>query len=176
VNDFAHRLSLDQIRDGDRIDLVADTGECAAVAERLGLLSLDRLEAHAALSREGQQIRARGRIKASLNQACIATGEPVAEHIDEPFDLLFVPAPNGTGADEELELSGDELDTIFHDGSAIDLGGAISDTLALSLEPYPRSAGADAALKEAGVLSEEEAGPFGALAGLRAKLAGDNPA
>ena len=176
MSDFAHRLPLDQIRDGDRLDLVADAGECAAVAERLGLLSLDRLEAHAALSRDGQQIRARGRIKASLDQACVATGEPVAEHIDEPFDLLFVPAPSATDADEEVELSGDELDTIFHDGSAIDLGGAIADTLALSLDPYPRSAGADAALKEAGVISEEEAGPFGALAGLKAKLAGDNPA
>ena len=98
------------------------------------------------------------------------------EHIDEPFDLRFVRAPNAAAAEEEMELSGDELDTIFHDGSMVDLGGAIADTLALSLDPYPRSAGADAALKEAGVLNEEEAGPFGALAGLKAKLAGDNPA
>ena len=176
MSDFAHHLPLDRIRDGDRIDLAADAGECAAVAERLRLLSLDRLEAHAALSRDGEQIRARGRVKASLNQACVATGEPVPEHIDEPFDLLFVPAPNAAGAEEEVELSGDELDTIFHDGSTIDLGGAIADTLALSLDPYPRSAGADAALKEAGVLNGEEAGPFGGLAGLKAKLAGDNSA
>ena len=176
MSDFAHHLPLDRIRDGDRIDLVADAGECAVVADRLGLLSLDRLEAHAALSRDGEQIRARGRVKASLNQACVATGEPVPEHIDEPFDLLFVPAPNAAGAEEEVELAGDELDTIFHDGSTIDLGAAIADTLALSLDPYPRSAGADAALKEAGVLNEEEAGPFGGLAGLKAKLAGDNSA
>ena len=176
MTDFAHHLPLDRIRDGDRIDLAANAGECAAVAERLRLLSLDRLEAHAALSRDGEKIRARGRVKASLNQACVATGEPVPEHIDEPFDLLFVPAPNAPAAEEEMELSGDELDTIFHDGSTIDLGGAIADTLALSLDPYPRSAGADAALKEAGVLNEEEAGPFGALAGLKAKLAGDNSA
>jgi hypothetical protein len=37
----------------------------------------------------------------------------------------------------------------------------------LALDPYPRSAGADAALKEAGVLSEIEAGPFAALAKLK---------
>ena len=48
---------------------------------------------------------------------------------------------------------------VFHDGAAIDLGSAIADTLALSLDPYPRSAGADAALKEAGVLSEERSQP-----------------
>ena len=99
----------------------------ATVADRLGLLSLDRLEAHAALSRDGEQIRARGRVKASLKQACAATGEPVPEHIDEPFDLRFVRAPNAAAAEEEMELSGDELDTIFHDGSMVDLGGAIAE-------------------------------------------------
>ena len=39
--------------------------------------------------------------------------------------------------------------------------------LALSLDPYPRSAGADAALKEAGVMSEAEASPFAVLAKLK---------
>ena len=48
---FAHRLRLDQIRDGERLDLVADEAERAAIAKRLGLPALDRLEAHATLSR-----------------------------------------------------------------------------------------------------------------------------
>lgn len=170
MSDFAHRLALDQIRDGDRLDIVADEAERVAVAGRLGLLSLDRFEAHAVLSRDGQTISANGRLKAALDQSCVATGEPVPAHIDEPFDLLFVPEPTGRGADDEVELGEEDLDTIFHDGSAIDLGGAIADTLALSLEPYPRSAGADAALKEAGVLTEEEASPFAALAALKEKL------
>ncbi|HEV2747118.1 MAG TPA: DUF177 domain-containing protein, partial [Allosphingosinicella sp.] len=43
-------------------------------------------------------------------------------------------------------------------------------TLALSLDPFPRSPAAAEALKAAGVKSEEEAGPFGALAALRDKL------
>lgn len=170
MSDFGHRFQLDQIRDGDRVDIVADETECRAIADRLGLLDLDRLEAHAVLSREGQKIRASGRLKASLDQPCVATGEPVPAHVDEAFDLMFVPEPTGSDADEELELGEGDLDTIFHDGSAIDLGGAITDTLALALDPYPRSAGADAALKEAGVLTEEEASPFAALAALKEKL------
>jgi len=169
LSDFAHRLQLDQIREGDRLDIVADEGELSAVADRLGLLSLDRLEAHAVLSRDDQTIRATGRLKASLQQACVATGEPVPAHIDEPFELLFVPEPKA-GADDEIELGQADLDTVFHDGSAIDLGGAVTDTLALTLDPYPRSAGADAALKEAGVLTEDEASPFAALAALKEKL------
>lgn len=171
---FAHRLPLDQIRDGDRIDLCADDEERITVSERLGLLSLDRLEAHAVLSRDGQRIRASGRLKAALGQACVATGERVPAHIDEPFELIFLPEPK-RGADEEIELGEADLDTVFHDGSAIDLGGAVIDTLALALDPYPRSAGADAALKEAGVLTEEEASPFAALAALKSKLGGGGP-
>jgi uncharacterized metal-binding protein YceD (DUF177 family) len=174
VNDFAHRLPLDQIRDGNRLDLIADGGECAAIADRLGLLSLDRLEAHAVLSRDGDKVQAKGRLKAALKQSCVATGEPVPAYVDEPFELLFLPEPRNGSADDEIELGEVDLDTMFHDGAAIDLGLAIADSLALALDPYPRSPSADTALKEAGVLSEEEAGPFAALAALKAKLGGNS--
>ena len=170
MSGFDCRIALDQVRDGERLDLVASDGERAAIAERLGLASIDRLEAHAALSRDGETVGAKGRLKASLQQSCVATGEPMPALVDEPFDLHFVPAPGGMQADEEIELGEGELDTIFHDGAAIDLGSAIADTLALALDPYPRSAGADAALKEAGVMSEEEASPFAALAALKEKM------
>jgi uncharacterized metal-binding protein YceD (DUF177 family) len=94
----------------------------------------------------------------------------VPEHVDEAFDLTFVPAPGGGEGEEEVELGSGDLDTIFHDGAAIELGSEIADTLALAIDPYPRSAGAESALKEAGVLSEEEAGPFAALAALKSKM------
>lgn len=170
--DFAHRLQLDRIRDGERIDLVADEQERAAIAERLRLDGLERFEAHVALSREGSTVRAKGRISARLGQRCVVTGDPVPANVDEPFDLAFVPEPQPGRPDEEVELGESDLDLIFHDGAAIDLGSALADTLALSLDPYPRSAGAEAALKDAGVLSEEDAGPFAALAELKRRMEG----
>ena len=97
----------------------------------------------------------------------VVTGDPVEAHADEAFDIYFLPEPVTGQAEEEVELIESDCDVVFHDGSAIDLGSAIADTLALSLDPYPRSAGAEAALKEAGVLSEAEAGPFAALAKLK---------
>lgn len=175
MSEFGHRLQLDQIRDGDRLDIVADEGECAAIANRLGLLRLDRLDAHAVLSRDGQKVRATGRVKASLEQSCVATGDPVPAHVDEAFNILFLPEPRSGQDEDGIELNAVDLDAMFHDGSAIELGGAIVDSLALALDPYPRSAGADAALKEAGVLSEEDAGPFAALAALREKLGSNGP-
>lgn len=165
------RLPLAQIRDGDRIDTTADAEERATVAVRLQLPAIHRLDAHATLRRDGEALIAEGRIRAALMQSCVATGEPVEASVDEPFTLRFMPAPKGN-ADDEVELGANELDTIFHDGQGIDLGDALADTLALALDPYPRSAGAEAALKAAGVMSEEEAGPFAALAGLKAKLSG----
>jgi uncharacterized metal-binding protein YceD (DUF177 family) len=170
---FAHQLRLDQIRDGERLDLNADEAERRSIAERLGLSTLNRLDAHVCLSRTGPVVRAEGRIAATLEQSCVVTGDPVAAHIDEHFALLFRPEPDAVGSDEEVELGEEDCDVAFYDGAVIDLGGAIADTLALSIDPYPRSASADAALKEAGVLTEEQASPFAALAALKGQKPGD---
>ena len=163
---FSLALPIASIRDGDRIDLAADEKECAAIAERLNLPSVGTLKAHCVLERDGETVKAAGRLKASLEQSCVASGEPIATSVDEPFELNFRPEPDGR-PDEEIELQADDLDTIFHDGSVVPLGEALVDTLALVLDPYPRGPNATAALHEAGVLSEEEAGPFAALAALK---------
>ena len=165
--DLDQRLPLNQIRDGERLELAGGEDERREIADRLGLQALERLEAHVAISVEKAKVRIRGRLRAAFTQACVVTGDPVAGHADEPFEILFLPQPESARPDEELELSEEECDVVFHDGTAIELGQAVVDTLALSLDPYPRSAGADAALKEAGILSESEAGPFAALAQLK---------
>ena len=168
MNDrFAHALRIDAIRDGGRIELVADDDERSAISKRLGLDRLDRLEAHATLTRNGSTVDAEGRLLASLDQACVVTGDPVAAHIDEAFAVRFVPAPATSTPDEEVELGPDDCDVVFHDGATIDLGSAVADSLALALDPYPRSTAAEAASREAGVISEAEASPFAVLAKLK---------
>jgi uncharacterized metal-binding protein YceD (DUF177 family) len=168
VSEFADHLKLAQIRDGERLDLSADEAERTSIAERLRLPAIDRFDAHVALGRDGERVTASGRIKALLQQSCIATGDPVPATVDEAFELLFMPEP-ATDPDAEIELSEEDCDVVFHDGQAIDLGTALADTLALALDPYPRSPQADDALRQAGVLSEEQAGPFAALAALKGK-------
>ncbi len=167
--DFSCRLPLDRIRDGERIDLVASEADLAAIAKRLDLISVGRLEAHCALDHRGSGISARGRIKAAIEQACVASGEAVPAYIDEAFELRFLPEPS-RAPDEEVELNGDDLDIIFHDGQGIELGAAIAETLAVTIDPYPRGPDAEERLKQAGVLSEEQAGPFAALAALKGKM------
>jgi uncharacterized metal-binding protein YceD (DUF177 family) len=173
IEDFGHRLTIDRIREADRIELAASEDERKAIAARLDLAQLSRLEAHVTLGRDGDTVRAIGRIMAAAKQRCVVTGDPVPAHVDEAFEVLFRPEPKIGDPEEEIELQAEDCDIVFYEGGAIDLGTAIADTLALALNPYPRSAAAEIALKEAGVLSEEEAGPFAALAQLKKRMSGD---
>ncbi len=172
--EFSHIIKIADIGVGQsHLKLVANEEQRAALAERFDLLSLGSLEADIALSRESRGILAEGTFRAKLEQACIATGDPVPANLDEPVRILFVPEP-ANAADTEVELDADDCDTMFYDGQNIDVGEAIAQSLGLALDPYPRSASAEAALKKAGVISEEaaqaESGPFGALASLKDKL------
>jgi uncharacterized metal-binding protein YceD (DUF177 family) len=169
--DFSRVVALDTIGDVPRaMTLEADAEERQALARRFRLIAVDTLSAEAALSRKGQVVTATGRLTAAVVQSCVATGAPVPEQIDEPFEIVFRPPPTDARPDEEIELDESEMDVVFYDGGSIDLGEAVAETLALALDPYPRAPDAEAALKAAGVKSEAEAGPFGALASLRDKL------
>lgn len=175
VPEFSRIVRVDTIGERPRtIAIAADDAERAALAKRFGLIAIARLEGSAAVASVAGGISAMGRIAAQVEQSCVATGESVPATIDEPFALKFV-ADAGEDAGEEMELSEDELDIMEFDGQAIDLGEALAQTLALALDPFPRSPNAEAALKAAGVLSEDEAGPFGALAALKQTLEKKSP-
>lgn len=165
--EFSRPERLDSIGAGERsVTIEANADERRQLAGRFGLVAIDALAGAFTLRREATGIRVRGRVTATLTQACSVTGDPLPAQVDEPVDLMFV-AEGEQG--DEVELSDDTIDTVFHDGGAIDLGEVAAETMALALDPFPRGPGADAALKQAGVLSEGEAGPFGALAGLLKK-------
>jgi uncharacterized metal-binding protein YceD (DUF177 family) len=169
ASEFSRPHRLDQIGAGEsRVSVTAEPEERAALAARFGLVSVEALGADYALRRDAAGIIATGHLSARVVQSCVVTEEPLAAGIEENFTIRFVPEPED-GA-EEVELNEDECDTVFYTGSAIDLGEAAAETLVLALDPFPRSPSAEAKLKEAGVLSEEEAGPFGALAALKDKL------
>ena len=89
---FAHRLRLDQIRDGERIDLPPTRPSGGPIADRFGLQSIERLEAHATFSRKADLVRAEGRVTASLDQSCVITGEPVPAHSTSRLRLRSCPS------------------------------------------------------------------------------------
>tara|TARA_R110000782_G_scaffold78293_5_gene156072 strand:- start:63742 stop:64293 length:552 start_codon:yes stop_codon:yes gene_type:complete len=174
--EFSHIVRLDEIgRIHWPAHVEANAEQRAALAQRFGFLTIERLMAEYSMSREGATITATGKIEAVLAQPCIATGEPVAETVSEPFLIRFVPeegASEPTG-EEEIELDAEECDMLFYTHGRIDIGEAIAETLALAVNPYPRSPHAEEWLRAAGVKSEEEAAaeasPFAALAALKGK-------
>jgi uncharacterized metal-binding protein YceD (DUF177 family) len=168
--EFSRTFRLDELGAAPRaVTIDAREDERAALAKRFGLLSIGRLSADAQLTREGEDVLAHGKLYADIVQACVASGEPVPAVITEDFALRFVPAATDHSTDE-IELEQSELDEVDYEGAAIDLGEAAAQTLALALDPFPRAPGADEKLRDAGVIGEEDAGPFAALKALKDKL------
>lgn len=161
-------------KEAHAVTLVATPEECAALAARLGILSCEAVAAELTLevSDGGRRVDARGRLTAQVSQACVVTLEPVPEAIDEPIALLFLDESLiETGADE-MVFSDDDLD----DGEpipdpivrgAFDVGAAVSECLALALDPYPRRPDAVFAAPEAEPEEEPKRNPFASLAVLR---------
>jgi uncharacterized metal-binding protein YceD (DUF177 family) len=175
--EFSRPIRLDTLGPEPRcFEIEASEAERAALAERFGLVSIGRLSAEAVLTRTGATVTAAGALAAEVVQSCAATAEPVPETVAERFRIEFQPQPAATVPEEEVELGERELDIVFYEGAAIDLGEAVAETLSLSLDPYPRSPAAEPALKAAGVRSEEQAraesSPFAGLAALKDKLGG----
>jgi uncharacterized metal-binding protein YceD (DUF177 family) len=171
-SEFPHPVRLDAIGQAPHtLSFSAEASERAALAVRFDLVALDRLDVVATIRREGSAVFAEGRIAAEVVQSCVATGRPMPVRIDAPFSLRFVPEAEAELA-EEIELSDADCDTVPYAGSAIDLGEAAAETLLLALDPFPRCADADEALRDAGLIDETEVGPFAALKALKDKLGG----
>jgi uncharacterized metal-binding protein YceD (DUF177 family) len=169
--EFSRTVSIDTLGEGARaISIEANAAERAALAVRFELLAIESLSAEASLTRKGDVIEAAGRLRAKVVQSCVATATPLPTEISEAFSLRFVPV---LGAEEEeVELSAEDCDVVEYDGGAVDLGEAVAETMALSLDPFPRSPDADEILKAAGVLGEGEVGPFAVLKALKDKMGG----
>lgn len=165
--EFSHPVPLSDIG-GKAVHfrLTANAAERAALAKRFDLLSLDSLTAKVSVRRDDDAVLAEGDFAAELVQACVATGKPMPAILTDVFAIRFVP-PIEYAPDAEIELGEGDCDMVFHDGRIVDLGEAVAQSLALVIDPFPRSPDAETVLKEAGVRGEHEAGPFAALAALK---------
>jgi len=150
---------------GQPLELEADEAERKALAKRFGLVRIDRLSARVQLASEADVVAVQGRLTARIVQSCAVSGEDLPVTIDEPVAFRFV--PETAIEEEEIELEEQDLDEIGYTGHSFDLGEAIAQTLALSIDPYATGPDADRARKEAGITDEAASGPFAALAALK---------
>lgn len=164
--EFSYLVSVRQV-DARVHHLKADEAQRAALAERFGLVAVERLTADIALERDGAEVDATGRLEAEIVQSCAVTGDDLPVAIREKLAFRFVPETGQATPDEEVELDEGDLDEIPYAGDLFDLGEAVAQSLALAIDPYATGPGADAARNKAGLLDEDDAGPFAALKALR---------
>lgn len=170
VAEFSRRVPLDRIGSASVSETIeASAEERAALAGRFGWIGIEALSAEMVVQQRAGGVDVEGRLRASLTQACVVTGDPVPAEVDQKFRVRFVePAVLASGEEDEVELSESDLDVMELEGGAFDLGEAVAQTLALAVDPFPRSAQAAERLREAGVVGEDEVerGPFAGLKGL----------
>jgi uncharacterized metal-binding protein YceD (DUF177 family) len=137
--------------------VTATADERAALAVRLGIPALRSLACAWRLQRgPAGRIAAEGRLTARLVRVCVITLDEFTTDLNESFRVAFVPAGQETDdGDPEAD------DEIPYESSALDLGEAACEQLALALDPYPHRPGAT--LPDIGDAAGELS-PFAALA------------
>jgi hypothetical protein len=146
--------------------------ERATIAAQLGVSTLDSLEItlHAVKFRGGMRVT--GRLTAAVTQPSVVTLEPVVQQIAEPIDRIFLPGgekdyAGPANAEVFVDLEGDDVPDHF-EGNEADLTDLIMETLALSVDLYPRGPGES--LDDLGLKPDlEDESPFAALKALKPK-------
>lgn len=166
-------------RNGLSMTVKAEPHEREALARRLDLLALDRLEATLELRQTADGVALEGDIVADLAQRCVVSLQPVPVRIEEHFVQYFSEnAPSDAelmqraleeGLDFFAEAEEDEIPDPIVNGR-IDAGEAVVQQLAVVLDPYPRLPDAELPARRRGVTlnAEEEplakVNPFAGLA------------
>jgi uncharacterized metal-binding protein YceD (DUF177 family) len=137
-----------------------DESECTALAARFGFAAVARLSARLKVKRAGPgHWNVTGKLQAEVTQLCGVTGEPVPESVDFTIEERYCRASE-EGTDIDVSLDGFEP---LVDG-AIDLGEVVAQTLAISVNPWPRSVDAPHSFA---VGESENEHPFAGLAALK---------
>ena len=152
---------------GEPVTLTASAEECAALAKRFALPAVHELHATVTLLAEGATVTVRGRLKARVVQSCAISGDDLPQTLDEPLQLRFVPEGAAANPGEEVEISADDCDEIDYSGTQFDLGEALAQSLAIALDPFAVGPNAEEARRTAGLIDQQAAGPFAALAALK---------
>jgi uncharacterized metal-binding protein YceD (DUF177 family) len=170
---LSRQLKIDEIRDGASGSIEATKTEMAEIAQLLDLPGLDDLVMTYRLSRAGTgRFRLKGDLKARVTQTCIVSLEPVESNLDVPVEAEFWPAEMIAAHEEDAEEHGSAALADWPepiDDGRIDLGPILYETLATSLDPYPKMEGVSFQWSEGSEMPglEEKTSPFAALGALK---------
>lgn len=167
--EFSRPVAVDKLTEATKTYAIEATpDECQALARRLGVLSVDRLAAELEITRQiGAIVHLEGRFEAEITQACVVTLVPLHARIAAAVDRRYGPAEALAEADsEDIPFDDEEKPDLMIDG-VVDLGEAVSEQVALEIDPFPRAEGAEFAGYSCGSdVPREAVNPFSALESL----------
>jgi uncharacterized metal-binding protein YceD (DUF177 family) len=170
---FSRLLKVDEIRDGASGSIEATKAEMSEIARLLDLRGLEGLFMTYRLARAGAgRLRLNGELKADVTQTCVVSLEPVEVHLHVPVEAEFWPSEMIVAREESEAEHGctaiSDWPEPINDGR-IDLGPILYETLATSLDPYPKKEGVSFAWSEGAETPgrETETSPFAALGALK---------
>ncbi|MBU1347356.1 MAG: DUF177 domain-containing protein [Alphaproteobacteria bacterium] len=168
---FSDVVRVNEIGAGLSRTLVPDETERARIIKALDLASLEAFEADLKLAPARVGWTLSGRVKATLEQVCGITLEPLPVRVDERFsvDLIEATEREPDEADIEITLDDDAPDVI--EDARIDLGQYAVEQLALALDPFPRKPGAEFVQPD----EPAEISPFAVLKAFRKPDGGETP-
>lgn len=174
--EFSLKLTtIDVPSNGTSIDFSADEETCAALARRFGILELSDLRGTAKVRpfrKHGLTLECRYR--ATVVQACVVTLEPVVQYVDDNFirrwlpEHMIEPETSVDAREVLIEAEGDDVPDPM-EGNTIDIGEAIAEALALTIDPYPRKPGVaySVSTEVPDGATEERPNPFAVLEKLK---------
>jgi len=170
--EYSYIVKLDEIGPKtSALSLSIGGKERRALAKRFDLASIEAVFADLSITKNEGKIEANGMLRAKLHQYCVISSEEVAAKVNEAIAIRFVRREEApTSAEEEIELAEDDCDVQFYEGESIDVGEAISQSLILALDPFPRGPNADKVAEEMGLKGEQDVGPFSALKALKEQM------
>lgn len=157
------------------VTISADQADLAKLKTQWDVLEVLAFEADIAIGRwKRDGVRLKGRVRATIEQACVVTLDPVKQHIDEEVESVFLPensrlAKRMTDGSGEMFLDpeGPDLPDTFS-GDTIDVGAVAAEFAALAIDPYPRKPDLDYADRiESDEATDKKPSPFAVLQGLK---------
>jgi len=158
------------------LEIALEGAEAARLAAFLDVVAVEGLGFTGSLAPWRERgWRLSGRLSAVLVQRCVVSLDPVRQDMVLDLERHYLPRAEAP-TPVEIEVGPEEADLPDSFDEAIEIAAAITETLALDRDPYPRKPGVELgarAFAPPGVtpLTDEDLRPFAKLATLKEKLA-----
>ncbi|MBT7941750.1 MAG: DUF177 domain-containing protein [Alphaproteobacteria bacterium] len=146
--EFSRPIAAESVGEQGRSQSIEATPEeCDHLARRLGLDAVLSLSAELILNpkKNGRLIHLEGGFRANIRQTCVITLDFLDSTVEGTLDLLYDTSLDGSEEDlESFDIDGDASEESppepVWDGH-IDIGEAVTEQLALEIDPFPRTPG-----------------------------------